>query len=248
MQVISRLIAIVLFFIISAFFKPAFASGPSNHSEFFRDFESINLQVVVTSDEVATSFWYGFDEKELKPPINRSEIQASVFRAFREMFSESGMKITGDETKEEREKLQKEYEKKHPPKPPGSDPFDFSDYVPTKPQLAVTVFVVLNRFVKEDGSQIIYGAITAKTRKDAGKRRTEPSAFLDPNFPIIFVLPEEKSKAGDMIKTSTKRAYEMQSRWILCTKIEGMSCVESQSEFMEKWKKKYWKNENQTNK
>ncbi len=237
-----RLIIIALVIVLTVS-HPAYASGPENHSEFFRSIETIDLHVTVTNDEVPTSFWYGFDEKEIRPPLSRYEIEASVFKAFREMFSDAGIKIVGDETKEEKQKLQEEYEKKHPPKPklPDADPFDMGDYVPPKPHLVVSVFVVLNRFSENNESQFIHGAITVKTWK-TGKRHPDPLNYGE-ILPKVFVLPEEKDKAVDVLKESVKKAYHEQSRWILCTKVEGMSCTEQQSEFLEKWKKKQSKSE-----
>lgn len=243
-----RLIIIALVIVLTVS-HPAYASGPENYSEFFRGIETITPQVILTDDHVASEFWYSFNEKEIRPPLNRLEIEASVSKAFKEMFPEKVMKTISDATKEEQKKLQAEYEKKHPPKPkpPDADPFDMSNYVPHKPKLIVTVYVVLGRYLEKNGSQFIHGAITVKTYRDYGRRHKDSKYFgenYNEVFPIIFVLPEDKDKASETIMESVKKAYEHQSRWILCTRVEGMSCTESQSEFFKKQTKKQTKSEN----
>lgn len=235
-----RLITISLFMVL-AVSKSTYASGETKYliKEFFQDIQTINLHVIVTDDEASTRFSYGFDEQEVRSPISRSEIEASVFKSFREMFSEHEITITGDETKEELEKLRKEYEEKHSRKSklPDADPFDFSDYVPPTPRLIVTVFVVLNRFAEKKGNQLIHGAITTKTVRDSKNNTPDKIRFIGEEFPIIFVLPEEKLQAIDLIKRSVKRAYKSQSRLILCTKVEGGSCIENIKEFLDKTEK-----------
>ena len=218
--------------VLLLFGNTAYASGGKNHSEFFKDIEEIQLYVVVTTDQVATEFWYLFDKDKVKPPLDRPEISGAVFSAFREMLSDSNIVIRGDETEEERDRIQEE--KKYPPKPPGADPFSVDEnYVPPKPPLNVKVFVAIDRGTYDD-QQFVHGATAIETFH--GTIRKKQSGEFSEGFPSVFILPMNKEDATKVIKKSVINAYHNQRRWILCTRVEGIHCIEDKLENIKRYK------------